>query len=769
MPSVTDQTGLSGLEFDGPQPILGTGLNVSPQRHHHTNGHETSAIASEGTAFRHRVSAPKKPAARLPTHQPASLSSQTSSIITEPAHRHERDGISKNGEEDPQNSLFAQVYEWLQREKSKRRSHKATSLATMDGVASDGDDDDDDSASVLVERPLSSGADTTMALDKLEKILIQYATSRQGTDSVHLTRRSGRRRQYSKGLRRGSASESDFSDHEAAAPSVDAVLDNSKTLAYSGGGTEDDDNENSVNARRAKDKEAWTLFKSEILRLAHTMQLKGWRKLPMELATDIGVVRLSGALTNAVYVVTPPQNIPVPKAEDGSYSLVPRKPPPKLLLRIYGPQVDHLIDRDNELQILRRLGRKNIGPKVLGTFNNGRFEEYFEARPLTPKELRDPPTMKQIAKRMRELHDGIDLLVDEREGGPMVFKNWDKWVDRCEQVINWLDKEIRSEHNKSKAASEAWRRRGFVCGVPWPSFRKAVEGYRKWLLSSCGGMDGIKRQLVFAHNDTQYGNLLRMEPSHESPLLRPENVHKQLVVIDFEYASANTPGIEFANHFTEWCYNYHDPERPWACDTSRYPNPEQQHQFIEAYLSHRPGLREQASPSITPLMRGLSTNTSSLAPLSLDDGPDVDVSARFDIEKAHEDSTSAKIQYYARQTRLWRVLNSAQWVAWGIVQAKVPGMEEGIAADEAAAKAQNGHHGTNGNGVHSDVTAEVNHSTGTPPVDADVDEAEEFDYLGYAQDRAMFFWSDLLALKIIREDELPESLVQVIKSRMIDY
>lgn len=48
---------------------------------------------------------------------------------------------------------------------------------------------------------------------------------------------------------------------------------------------------------------------------------------------------------------------------------------------------------------------------------------------------------------------------------------------------------------------------------------------------------------------TQYGNLLRMEPSSESPLLRPENEHKQLVVIDFEYASANLPGFEFANHF----------------------------------------------------------------------------------------------------------------------------------------------------------------------------------------------------------------------------
>lgn len=40
-----------------------------------------------------------------------------------------------------------------------------------------------------------------------------------------------------------------------------------------------------------------------------------------------------------------------------------------------------------------------------------------------------------------------------------------------------------------------------------------------------------------------------MEPATESPLLLPANEHKQLVVIDFEYSSANTPGFEFANHF----------------------------------------------------------------------------------------------------------------------------------------------------------------------------------------------------------------------------
>jgi choline kinase len=47
----------------------------------------------------------------------------------------------------------------------------------------------------------------------------------------------------------------------------------------------------------------------------------------------------------------------------------------------------------------------------------------------------------------------------------------------------------------------------------------------------------------------QYGNILRLKPSGESPLLLPANEHKQLVVIDFEYASANVPGLEFANHF----------------------------------------------------------------------------------------------------------------------------------------------------------------------------------------------------------------------------
>lgn len=217
--------------------------------------------------------------------------------------------------------------------------------------------------------------------------------------------------------------------------------------------------------------------------------------------------------------------------------------------------MEHLIDRKVELQILKRLARKRIGPRMLGTFDNGRFEEFFHARTLTAQDLRVPDTSVQIAKRMRELHTGIELLEQELDNGPFVWKNWDSWVDRSGRIVSFLDKQ------------SAQNGQVFLCGVKWPLFRKTVEKYREWLDDYYGGREQVRDQLVFAHNDvsletriwkvlklmycgqTQYGNILRLEPPGESPLLLPANEHRRLVVIDFEYANANTPAQEFANHF----------------------------------------------------------------------------------------------------------------------------------------------------------------------------------------------------------------------------
>lgn len=182
----------------------------------------------------------------------------------------------------------------------------------------------------------------------------------------------------------------------------------------------------------------------------------------------------------------------------------------KLLLRIYGPQVEHLIDRENELQILRRLARKKIGPRLLGTFLNGRFEEFFYARTLTAHDLRIPETSKQIAKRMRELHDGVELLEDEREAGAFVWRNWDKWVERCEEVTSWIEGQVLpGEQGVNGSRNQLLNQRGPICGVQWSVFRQTVERYRQWLDAQYGGTAGIRQHLVFAHNDVSHACPLR--------------------------------------------------------------------------------------------------------------------------------------------------------------------------------------------------------------------------------------------------------------------
>lgn len=155
--------------------------------------------------------------------------------------------------------------------------------------------------------------------------------------------------------------------------------------------------------------------------------------------------------------------------------------------------------------------------------------------------------------------------------------------------------------------------------------------------------------------------------------------------------------------------------------------------------------------------------TSNPPTFNLDDHDPNQTQKYADAEKAAEDLHEAEVQFFIRQTRLWRVINSAQWVAWGVVQAKVPGMEEGIAAAEAEKARQQGHENGNGHG-NSNGSAEHH-----PEENGDDADDDDFDYLAYAQDRAMIFWADMLAFGLVKEDELPSHVVEHVKSRTLEY
>lgn len=239
-----------------------------------------------------------------------------------PQHRHAHD------------SLLKQVHAWLKHEKERRAARKAKKRTGGRGSA-DTDPDEQrvtdgagDSTPTSAHRRGSESSEGSVALEQLATILERGLPLKSTEGSLH--RRKG---SYSRGLsqimKRNSvvSSDTDYLDGlDQMVPSCEAVLDNSKTLAYTRGSTESGADTPSGSST-AKDKEAWATFKYEIVRLTHTLRLKGWRRVPLERSSDIDVERLSGALTNAVYVVSPPKHLPS-NAEHGSALPTPKKPPP---------------------------------------------------------------------------------------------------------------------------------------------------------------------------------------------------------------------------------------------------------------------------------------------------------------------------------------------------------------------------------------------------------------------------------------------------------
>ena len=250
-------------------------------------------------------------------------------------------------------------------------------------------------------------------------------------------------------------------------------------------------------------------FKISILSLLHKLDVAQWRSVPIELAQLIVTKKIYGALTNTIYQISLPEDVEEPQDWKG---ILPRAAP-KLLLRIYGPHVGHLIDRTHELAMLKRLSRHNIGPLLLGTFNNGRFEQWLDSHTLSRLELRDPNLSCSIARRMRELHDGVKLTRPERYSPPTVWTSLDKWLPRARGIIMRRKRKLTgrlSDHNVPTLSnlrltdtsdpltdSES---NDLIIGQKWSQFELALGQYRLHM-DEIYSPRKLKKDMAFCHND----------------------------------------------------------------------------------------------------------------------------------------------------------------------------------------------------------------------------------------------------------------------------
>ncbi|KAK7058312.1 hypothetical protein VNI00_001943 [Paramarasmius palmivorus] len=340
-------------------------------------------------------------------------------------------------------------------------------------------------------------------------------------------------------------------------------------------------------------------FLQKLLECIRTLKISSWLNQDI-VPQDVKVDKVSGSLTNAVFFVS---CTTAPEAKT-------------LLLRIYGPSSGEMISRPRELHTLHILSSQyGLGPRVYGTFENGRVEEYFDSNALTAEDMRDPQVSRWIGARMAELHSvDIEVIEETSDANRGEGNGWE--IAAKKNVKAWLGpaKEILQLPALSQADREE---------LDLVSFKKDWDRYMKWL-ASVDDVSGPSRR-VFSHNDAQYGNLLRLTKVKDG--LAP---HRQIIVVDFEYASPNPATFDIANHFHEWTANYHS-STPHLLIPSRYPTPTERRNFYLSYLEH--------------------ANDSSQTPLT-----DTELNAQAD--KLDE------------QVRYWSPASHAMWAVWGIVQAR---------------------------------------------------------------------------------------------------
>ena len=270
----------------------------------------------------------------------ASSSAKTDYFSTEEAaepqggRHHGYHGLSHRHLPHP-HRLVSQILEWLYVEKQKQArklGSRVSGITSSPQVTGDHETShENDPHAYLAERirRLSEVSDGNLALERLEQILAENMVI--DSDMLRTPTKESRPPHKKKSLSikkprksaAGHSSDTDYQEDDAIVPSADVVLDNSKTMGYSGWATSSTQDLSLSNKRVAREKEGWLMFKTEIVKLAHTLRLKGWRRVSMDSCGDIEVERLSGALTNAVYVVFPPKELLQPQADGKTDSAAP--------------------------------------------------------------------------------------------------------------------------------------------------------------------------------------------------------------------------------------------------------------------------------------------------------------------------------------------------------------------------------------------------------------------------------------------------------------
>jgi thiamine kinase-like enzyme len=222
------------------------------------------------------------------------------------------------------------------------------------------------------------------------------------------------------------------------------------------------------------------------------------------------------------------------------------------LVRVFGAEgVISKAERRRENRLFAQLAERGVAPSLLGTFGNGRVEQWLHARTISLPEMVDPRIVRGVAEAMARLHSFCPEDYLDRPRQPVVWTSIERWMQRATQ-LNLPDRAISVERVAAEVAD----------------LRHVLEQ------KSCPS------PVVFCHNDLVAGNIM-------VSLQNDEKVH----LIDFEYSGMSYRGFDIGNFFCEAMGGTEDG----LVQSSWYPSVQSQSLFCYTYLTATAALAGKAS------------------------------------------------------------------------------------------------------------------------------------------------------------------------------
>ena len=274
--------------------------------------------------------------------------------------------------------------------------------------------------------------------------------------------------------------------------------------------------------------------------------------LPALTPASLSVTTVTGGITNSLYRVE--LSAEGAAAGGGGGCTLPA-----VLVRIFGPSTDQVIDRLTETRLVCELSRSRAGVRIYGHFANGRLEEWLYATPLTP------PTMTQygahIAATLATLHAQRFGWLGDR-ASPL-YSTLPEWMSAASK-LTW-----------DGEAEAAKRRLVAQIDVQW--WAGELRDTLRLLRDSRWSDDA----LVFCHNDLLSGNILLQRKGDADGSGGGGGVSQSthIFFVDYEYSGNNYAAFDLANHFCECC--------GFDCDWAQLPTRDQRLAFIRAYITKR--------------------------------------------------------------------------------------------------------------------------------------------------------------------------------------